>query len=538
MTTITNDQVRSFQTSLQLRAEHILKEIGVQELSEDQIMNIHDSGEGAGKNVTSCNSDLVNLLEIKGPSAATSKRKTLKLITELNLIILCLTSIEGNGHIRFTESMASIFTDPSNFDSRSMRWEFGRLIVACGWFKSETTASEAALAVKRATLKVCTARTSSIFIRTALAVKPLEVRLVHSEHGEAAASVHWSAFGARNGTDMCSEPNLEWARRYFNRAATIHMSLTLQELRHVWIGIGRRVSDKYAFQADDELSRIIRNSSARQSHHSATCERRKYAGQEGSIMGHEPGDRKLYRALSENFNREVFGCGAASASASVQAPAPAPLPPVSALASAAASASAPRFPLSMGDHPPPLVASFLDPLLPVSASAPALISVAASAQQASALGQQPEIRNERTGRPAPVPCKDPRAVDWSDEAYARDTSFALRAIAQDFPGFQLGHKVPATESTPNKTFCPIEFRYTRGPNLGKIKFRVPLDIIDYGTSFVPFCTPEFLSSLSAEGHTRLMDTAALRECFRCLFLHLGVELGVHPVALQVVPRRP
>jgi hypothetical protein len=377
-----------------------------------------------------------------------------------------------------------------------------------------------------------------IFIHIALAVKPLEVRLVHAVHGPTAASVHWTAFGARNGVDMCTEPNLEWARSFFNSIATCHMGIMLNELRHVWIGIGRRVSDNFADRANDDLSRIIRNASARQSHHNAHTERRKYAGQDGSILGHEAGDRQLYRALSENFNREVFGCGAsasASASASVQVPAPAP---VSALAAAAASASAPRFPISISDQPPPSVPSFLDPRLPVSASAPAPISVAASAQQASALGQQQEIRNERTGRVAPVPCEDPRAVDWSDEAYARDTSFALRAIAQDFPGFQLGQKVPATETTPRKTFCPIDFRYTRGPNLGEIKFRVPLDIIDYGTSFESFCTPEFLPSLSAEGHTKLMDTAAMRECFRCFFLHLAVELGVHPVALQVVPRRP
>ena len=59
------------------------------------------------------------------------------------------------------------------------------------------------------------------------------------------------------------------------------------------------------------------------------------------------------------------------------------------------------------------------------------------------------------------------------------------------------------------------------------------DNFDYGISFAPFCTPEFLPSLPAEEHARLMNTAAMRESFRCFFLHLAVELGVHPVALQV-----
>ena len=172
-------------------------------------------------------------------------------------------------------------------------------------------------------------------------------------------------------------------------------------------------------------------------------------------------------------------------------------------------------------------------------SAPRPPMAEAAAAAAAMVLMPAEIDNERIGRPPPVPCEDTRAdVDWSDEAYARDTSLALRAIAQDFTGFQLGQKVPATEFTPRKQFWPIDFHYSRGPRKGEIKYRVPLDLIDYGISFVPFCTREFLPSLSEEEHTRLMDTAAMRESFRCFFLHLAVELGVHPVALQVVPRRP
>ena len=135
---------------------------------------------------------------------------------------------------------------------------------------------------------------------------------------------------------------------------------------------------------------------------------------------------------------------------------------------------------------------------------------------------------------AAVPYVDPWAhVDWSDEAYARDAPFVLRAIAADFPGFQLGDKIPKSEFTPHTRFWPIDFFY-KGRYPREIKHRIPLDLIDYGISFEPFCTAEFLPSLSPEDHKRLMDTAAMRESFRCFFLHLAVELGVHPVALQVI----
>jgi hypothetical protein len=131
-----------------------------------------------------------------------------------------------------------------------------------------------------------------------------------------------------------------------------------------------------------------------------------------------------------------------------------------------------------------------------------------------------------------VPHVDPWAhVDWSDEAYARDSLFVLRAIASDFPRFELGDKLPAA---PHSVYWPLKFFYRSGPNRGEIKFTIPLDSIDYGISFEPFCTQAFLPSLSAEQHARLMDTAAMRETFRCFFLHLAVELGVHPVALQVI----
>jgi hypothetical protein len=152
------------------------------------------------------------------------------------------------------------------------------------------------------------------------------------------------------------------------------------------------------------------------------------------------------------------------------------------------------------------------------------------------MGPSDNSNNINQGSSAALPYADPWAeVDWSDETYVRDTAFALRAIAADFPRFELGAKVPQTEFFPHTRYWPIEFYY-RGTQV--TKFCMDFDNFDYGISFAPFCTPEFLPSLSAEDHKRLMDTAAMRESFRCFFLHLAVELGVHPVALQVIARLP
>jgi hypothetical protein len=114
-------------------------------------------------------------------------------------------------------------------------------------------------------------------------------------------------------------------------------------------------------------------------------------------------------------------------------------------------------------------------------------------------------------------------LDWSDGAYASDMQFALRAIAADFPRFQLGEKLPKVQ----KSDYWVTFNKASG-------LRMDFERFDYGINFAPFCTPEMLPSLSADDHKRLMDTAAMRESFRCFFLHLAVELGVHPVALQVI----
>jgi hypothetical protein len=120
-----------------------------------------------------------------------------------------------------------------------------------------------------------------------------------------AASVHWMAFCARDGKDLCDESNLHWARAQFNRMAGIYMSVGIHELRHVWIAIGRRVGDTYADQQSPTFKSLIINAQARMSFHSGRQERNMYAGETGAVQGHEAQDQALYRLISDNFNDKV-----------------------------------------------------------------------------------------------------------------------------------------------------------------------------------------------------------------------------------------
>jgi len=142
-----------------------------------------------------------------------------------------------------------------------------------------------------------------------------------------------------------------------------------------------------------------------------------------------------------------------------------------------------------------------------------------------------------TGGAAQTLCSAGAAIiNPSQDAYTQQTAFALRAIAADFLRFELGEKTPRSDQTLFRKKFSVSFNFRSGPNRGKKKYEVVFDEIDYGISFAPFCAQEFLPSLSAEDHTMLMETAAICEDFRCFFLHLGVELGVHPFALQHVCR--
>jgi hypothetical protein len=116
-----------------------------------------------------------------------------------------------------------------------------------------------------------------------------------------------------------------------------------------------------------------------------------------------------------------------------------------------------------------------------------------------------------------------------DEAYARDSVSVLRAIAADLPRFQLQH----SNHQPHPKNVTAQTINIYGRN-HEIHRTFEFDWIDYGTTFDTFCTPQILPSLSADDHRALMDTAAIQERNRCFFLHLAVELGVHPFALQVI----
>jgi hypothetical protein len=59
--------------------------------------------------------------------------------------------------------------------------------------------------------------------------------------------------------------------------------------------------------------------------------------------------------------------------------------------------------------------------------------------------------------------------------------------------------------------------------------------IDQGMSFQPFFS-EKMTSCNAQQREKLLQTPALREINRCFFIHLGVALGLHPVAMQAIFR--
>jgi hypothetical protein len=56
-------------------------------------------------------------------------------------------------------------------------------------------------------------------------------------------------------------------------------------------------------------------------------------------------------------------------------------------------------------------------------------------------------------------------------------------------------------------------------------------VVDHGMSFKPFFPGEMCAT-DAQKHERLLHTSALCEPLRCFFIHLGVALGLHPIALQ------
>ena len=156
-------------------------------------------------------------------------------------------------------------------------------------------------------VRTCTLRTSLIFLRCALATKPAEVSVVRQKYGTAVATLYHTAFLARNGNAMCNDANYNWARCYFNRVANDIFKLQLNDLRHVWVAVSQAIASSVADRVQcAKTKQLLAKAAARMSNHSLETEVGEYAGQ-ADISGVEEQDRKVFKALSMEFNCRVFG---------------------------------------------------------------------------------------------------------------------------------------------------------------------------------------------------------------------------------------
>ena len=156
-------------------------------------------------------------------------------------------------------------------------------------------------------VRTCTLRTSLIFLRCTLVTKPAEVSIVRQKYGQAVATLYHTAFLARNGCDRCNDANNNWARCYFNRVANKIFKLQLNDLRHVWVAVSQAIASSVADRVQcAKTKQLFAHAAARMSNHSLETEVGEYAGQ-ATISGAEELDRKVFKALSMEFNCRVFG---------------------------------------------------------------------------------------------------------------------------------------------------------------------------------------------------------------------------------------
>jgi hypothetical protein len=422
--------VKDLGLSLAIRAEEILGKLAVPHLCEQELLQIRDplNARGEYTSVLTFNDHLATNLN----ATVNIKASDLKLLYELHMIVVSLTAIDGGGELRYTEALANLYSQPNQLDKRTMFWEAGRLIVHYEglWTKSEGQSGKASRKIKSTVIRTCSPRTSSIFLRCALWTKPAEARLVSLQFGDQAGAVHMKAFAARDGKDMGCQSNSAWARAYFNRKSVICCKLQLHDMRHVLIGITKKITRSLAEKESGKMILAFEEAGARMSNHSLDTEDGRYGG-EAHIAGIEGPDREVYKKISDAFNRKVFGpefgykLEALSTSSSLISTSLPLLSATSAVASAAQTpimgrtpsascsfstcASVPSSPAftpnafqspsafaspplpsgTQGDQPSTSFPSYLDARLPVSASAPAQISVAASAQQASKSNHHP-----------------------------------------------------------------------------------------------------------------------------------------------------
>jgi hypothetical protein len=116
---------------------------------------------------------------------------------------------------------------------------------------------------------------------------------------------------------------------------------------------------------------------------------------------------------------------------------------------------------------------------------------------------------------------DPPPADWS--TYDSDTRDILASLAVCCAQFKM-----------DSTMLPGTGRaslFSIRNGVSSLQFTE----IDHGASFQPFFSDKTTSG-SAQQRDKLLQTPALREIHRCFFIHLGVALGLHPVALQAVFR--
>ena len=116
---------------------------------------------------------------------------------------------------------------------------------------------------------------------------------------------------------------------------------------------------------------------------------------------------------------------------------------------------------------------------------------------------------------------DCRQLDWS--SYDRDTSSILSALAARCARFKLDSSMLPSIGAQSP------FPISRGGST------LQFTQVNFGMSFKPFFS-EQTSVCELQQRDALLNTAALKEINRCFFIHLGVALGHHPVAMQAVFR--
>ena len=135
--------VKDLGLSLAIRAEEILEKLGVPHLSEQELREIRDplNGRGEYASVLTYNDHLATRLN----ATVNIKASDLKLLSELHLIVVSLTAIDGGGELRYSEALANLYSQPNQLDKRTMFWEEGRLVVHYDglWTKSEGQSGKA-----------------------------------------------------------------------------------------------------------------------------------------------------------------------------------------------------------------------------------------------------------------------------------------------------------------------------------------------------------------------------------------------------------